>query len=141
MAVIRNRDECSLTTRGGGFRTIPLLERSGPSLGIDLACDVTAAQVQDDVLIDTPPGSSAVMADTAQSGPITAAMAKADAWVCVGSDRGYPFPHRLEDARETYTQKGRCKVGWIVSRGGRESWDVWLEVSIGLVKLIRQVNA
>ncbi len=31
---------------------------------------------------------------------------------------------------------GRCKVGWIVSRGGRESWDVWLEVSTGLVKLI-----
>jgi len=27
--------------------------------------------VQDDVLIDMPPGSNAVMADTAQSGPIT----------------------------------------------------------------------
>jgi hypothetical protein len=65
---------------------------------------------------------------------ITAAMAKADARVCVGSDRCYAFPDRLEDARETWTPKGRCKVGWIVSRGGRESWDVWLEVSTGLVK-------
>ncbi len=72
---------------------------------------------------------------------IAAAMAKADRRVCVGSDRCYAFPDRLQDARETCTPKGRCKVGWIVSRGGRESWDVWLEVSTGLVKLIRQVNA
>jgi hypothetical protein len=72
---------------------------------------------------------------------ITAAMTKADARVCVGSDRCYAFPHRLEDARETCTPKGRCRVGWIVSRGGRESWNVWLEVSTGLVKLVRQVKA
>jgi hypothetical protein len=71
---------------------------------------------------------------------ITAAMAKADARVCVGSDRCYAFPDRLGDARETCTPKGRCKVGWIVSRGGRESWGVWLEVSTGLVKLIPQAN-
>jgi hypothetical protein len=55
---------------------------------------------------------------------ITAAMAKADARVCVGSDRCYAFPDRLEDARASCTPKGRCKVGWIVSRGGRESHDV-----------------
>jgi hypothetical protein len=60
--------------------------------------------------------------------------------VFCGSDRSYPFPHRLEDARATCTPKGRCKVGWIVSRGGRESHDVWLEVATGLVKLIRQVD-
>jgi len=71
---------------------------------------------------------------------ITAAMAKADARVCVGSDRCYAFPHRLDDARETCTPKGRCKVGWIVSKGGRESWNVWLEVSTGLVKLIAQTD-
>jgi hypothetical protein len=52
---------------------------------------------------------------------IAAAMAKADARVCVGSDRFYAFPDWLEDARQTCTPKGRCKVGWIVSRGGRES--------------------
>ena len=46
-----------------------------------------------------------------------------------------------EDARATCTPKGRCKVGWIVSKGGRESFDVWLEVSTGLVKLIRQAEA
>jgi hypothetical protein len=72
---------------------------------------------------------------------ITAAMAKADRRVCVGSDRCFALPHRLEDARETCTAKGRCTVGWIVSKGGRESWDVWLEVSTGLVKLIAQADA
>ena len=76
---------------------------------------------------------------------IAEAMAKADARVCVGSDRCYPFPHPLEHARETCTPKGRCKVGGtrrvIVSKGERESWDGWLEVSTGLVKLISQANA
>jgi hypothetical protein len=72
---------------------------------------------------------------------IVAAMAKADARVCVGNARCYAFPDHLEDARETCAAKGRCKVGWIVSRGGRESRDVWLEVSTGQVKLIAQVNA
>jgi hypothetical protein len=72
---------------------------------------------------------------------ITAAMAKAEARVCVQSDRCYAFPHPLEDALASCTPKGRCNVGWIVSRGGRESWDVWLEVHTGLVKLIRQANA
>ena len=72
---------------------------------------------------------------------ITTAMAKADARVCVGSDRCYAFPDPLEHARETCTPKGRCKVGWIVSKGGRESWNVWLEVSTGLVKVIRRVDA
>jgi hypothetical protein len=72
---------------------------------------------------------------------IAAAMAKADRRVCVGSDRCYAFPDRLQDARERCTPKGRCRVGWIVTRSGRESWDVWLDVRTGLVKLIRQVNA
>jgi hypothetical protein len=72
---------------------------------------------------------------------ITVAMAKADARVCVGSDRCYAFPDRLDDVRASCTPKGRCKVGWIVSKGGRESWNVWLEVSTGLVKLIARVDA
>ena len=76
---------------------------------------------------------------------ITAAMAKADKRVCVGADRCFALPHGLEDARASCTPKGRCKVGGtrrvIVSRGGRESHDVWLEVSTGLVKLIRQAEA
>jgi hypothetical protein len=49
---------------------------------------------------------------------IVAAMAKANARVCVGSDRCFAFPDRLEDARQTCTLKGRCKVGWIVVRKG-----------------------
>jgi hypothetical protein len=72
---------------------------------------------------------------------ITAAMAKADRHVCVGSDRSFALPDRLQHAHGTCTPKGRCKVGWIVSKGGRESFDVWPEVSTGLVKLIRQAEA
>ena len=74
-------------------------------------------------------------------GLIAAAMAKAAARACTGSDCCYAFPDRLQDVRQSCTPKGRCKVGWIVSRGGRESWDVWLEVSTGLVKLIAQTHA
>ena len=44
-------------------------------------------------------------------------MEKADARVCVGYARFYSFPDWLEDARQSCTPKGRCKVGWIVSRG------------------------
>jgi hypothetical protein len=72
---------------------------------------------------------------------ITAAMAKAEARVCIGSARCYAFPHRLEDALASCTPKGRCKVGWMVTKGGRESFDVWLEVGTGLVKLVRQAEA
>jgi hypothetical protein len=72
---------------------------------------------------------------------IESAMAKADKRVCVGSDRCFALPHRLEDARANCTAKGRCKVGWIVSRGGRESVDGWLEVATGLVKRVAQAEA
>ena len=72
---------------------------------------------------------------------IATAMTKADARVCVGSDRCFAFPDLLVDARQTCTPKGRCKVGWMVSRGGRESFDVWREVSTGLVKLVPKANA
>jgi hypothetical protein len=72
---------------------------------------------------------------------ITTAMAKADARVCVGSDCCYAFPDPLEHAIQTCTLMGRCKVVWIVSKGGRESWDVWLKVSTRLVKLIARVDA
>jgi hypothetical protein len=50
---------------------------------------------------------------------ITAAMAKADKRVCVGADRCFASLHRLEDARESCTPKGRCKVGWVVGAVGR----------------------
>ena len=66
---------------------------------------------------------------------------KADARVCVGSDRCYALPHWLEDARGTCTPKGQCKVGWILRMSGHESWDVWLEVRTGLVKLVPQTDA
>jgi hypothetical protein len=56
---------------------------------------------------------------------ITAAMAKAEARVCLGHENAVTH----------------SRIGWIVSKGGRESWDVWLEVATGLVKLIPQANA
>jgi hypothetical protein len=72
---------------------------------------------------------------------IEAVMVKADARVCVpGDNRCYPFPSNVAAARATCTPKGRCKVGWVVRKSGRESWDVWLEVSPGLVKLVPQSN-
>ena len=75
---------------------------------------------------------------------ITAAMAKADARVCVGNARCFALPHLLQEARASCTPKGRCTVGGtrrvFVSKGGRESFGVWLEVRTGLVKLIRQTD-
>ena len=73
---------------------------------------------------------------------IAAAMAKADARLCApGDNRCYAFAYGLAGARATCTTKGRCKVGWVVRDTGREAWDVWLEVSTGLVKLVPQVIA
>ena len=72
---------------------------------------------------------------------ITAAMAKADTRVCAGADRCYAFADPLYEARQTCTPKGRCNVGWIIRASGRESRDVWLEVSTGLVKLIAWTHA
>jgi hypothetical protein len=73
---------------------------------------------------------------------ISAAMTKADTRTCSpGDQRCYAFPYPAEEARKLCTPKGRCKVGWVVRAGGREAWDVWLEVSTGLVKLIRQTDA
>jgi len=34
-----------------------------------------------------------------------------------------------------------CRVGAIISKGGRQAHDVWLEVSTGLVKLRAQTKA
>ena len=76
---------------------------------------------------------------------IAAAMAKADARVSVGSDRCFAFPtcsRRLVRAarrRGAARSAGTRRV--IVGRGRRESRDVWLEVSTGLVTLIAQVDA
>jgi hypothetical protein len=72
---------------------------------------------------------------------IAEALARAEKVACrPGDDRCYPLPYSAQEAQKTCTPKGRCKVGWIVSRGGREGWHVWLEVRTGLVKLIRQTD-
>jgi hypothetical protein len=48
------------------------------------------------------------------------------------------FPDPLEEARQTCTPKVRCLIGWIVSNGGRDSWDVWLDVKTGARRLRRR---
>ena len=73
---------------------------------------------------------------------IETAMSKAEGRTGVaGDNRCYAFAYDLVGARASCTTKGRCKVGWVVRDTGRQAWDVWLEVSTGLVKLIRQVEA
>jgi hypothetical protein len=60
---------------------------------------------------------------------IADAMSRAEKAACAPADpRCYAFPDPLEEARQTCTPKGRCCIGWIVSNGGRDSWDVWLDV-------------
>jgi len=72
---------------------------------------------------------------------IETAMVKAERQACTGSDRCYALPSDVDTARARCTAKGRCRVGLVVSKGGRESFDVWLEVATGLVKLIAQTKA
>ena len=57
-----------------------------------------------------------------------------------GDGRCHALPDSGEVARVSCTPKGRCKVGWIVSKGGRESWDVWLDLHTGEGRLRRQVD-
>src|SRR5829696_7666964 len=96
----------------------------GTVVGIDQAIAVIlTAEAILPIARPLPPNASRVAVGTVAASPglmaapelteamITAAMAKADARVCVGSDRCYAFPDRLEDARQTCTPKGRCKVG------------------------------
>jgi hypothetical protein len=52
-----------------------------------------------------------------------------------GNPRCFALPDPVHETRKTCTAKGRCKIGWIVSQGGRELWGVWLEVRLGLIKL------
>jgi len=71
---------------------------------------------------------------------IAAAMAKAEVRACTGSDRCYTLPSDADTARARCTPEERCRVGLVVAKGGRESFDSWLEVSTGLVKLIAQTG-
>ena len=65
-------------------------------------------------------------------------MGRAEKVACApNDDRCYPFPDPVDDARKTCTPKGRCKVGFIVARSGREAWDVWLDVHTGEGRLKR----
>ena len=70
---------------------------------------------------------------------IAEAMARAERVACrPGEGRCYALPDPVEHARASCTPKGRCKVGWIISHGGRESWDGWLDIETGEGRLRRQ---
>ena len=70
---------------------------------------------------------------------ISEAMARAEKAACApGDSRCYAFPDPLAEARASCTPKGRCLIGWIVSNGGRDSWDVWLDVNTGEGRLRRR---
>jgi hypothetical protein len=71
---------------------------------------------------------------------IAAAMAKAESRACTGSDRRYALPSDVESARSRCTPKWRCRIGLIVGKGERESFDVWLEVATSVIKLIPQAH-
>jgi len=63
---------------------------------------------------------------------IDADMARAEKVACVpGDHRCYAFPDPLEEARQSCTPKGRCKIDWIVAEGGQMSYDAWLDVLTG----------
>jgi hypothetical protein len=70
---------------------------------------------------------------------IAAAMARAK-WVACspGNDRCYAFPDPIAEARASCTAKGRCRIGWILANGGRDSSDIWLDVHTGEGRLRRQ---
>src|SRR5215217_4978569 len=54
---------------------------------------------------------------------IATAMAKAEERICVGSDRCYALASDVESAAARCTSEGRCRVGAIISKGGREAHD------------------
>jgi hypothetical protein len=72
---------------------------------------------------------------------IREALARAEKAACApGDSRCYASPDPLEDARQSCTPKGRCCIGWIVSNGGRDSWDVWLDIHTGEGRLRRRTR-
>jgi hypothetical protein len=72
---------------------------------------------------------------------IAEAMPRAEKVACRPSeDRCYALPDLVEAARASCTPKGQCKIGWIISNGGRESFDVWLDLETGEGRLRRQVD-
>jgi hypothetical protein len=79
------------------------------------------------------------VADGLTAEAIAAAMARAERVACApGDPRCSPFPDPVADARTTCTPQGRCLIGWIVANGGRDSWDVWLDVRTGEGRLRKQ---
>ena len=76
---------------------------------------------------------------------IAEAMTRAENVACgSGHTRCLALPDPVDEARKTCTPKGRCLIGGtrgvIVSNGGRDSWDVWLDRHTGEKRLRRQTR-
>lgn len=46
-------------------------------------------------------------------------------------NRCYDFADSSQDAKVSCTPKGRFKIGWICANGGRDYWDIWLDLNTG----------
>jgi hypothetical protein len=57
-----------------------------------------------------------------------------------GDDRCYSFRGRIEDVQASWMPQGRRRFGWILANGGRENWDVWLDLHSGEGRLRRQLR-
>ena len=76
---------------------------------------------------------------------IAEAMVRAEKVACrPGDGRCSALPDSVADARAMCTPQGRCKSGGtrrvIVSHGGRESWNVWLDRHTGKGRLRCQLD-
>jgi hypothetical protein len=66
------------------------------------------------------------------------AMIWAEKLACRGDGRCFAMPHILPDALASYTPQGWCTVGSIVTNGGRDAYDVWLDLHTGEGRLRRR---
>ena len=70
---------------------------------------------------------------------IAEAMARAEKVACrPGEGRCFALADAVAVVRATCAPKAFCRLGWIISKGGRESWDVWLDVHTGEGRLRRK---
>jgi hypothetical protein len=72
---------------------------------------------------------------------IAEAMARAEKVACSpGHGRCFALPDPVVEARKSCSPKGWCLIGWIVAEGGRESYDVWLDLHTGEGRLRRRTE-
>jgi hypothetical protein len=67
------------------------------------------------------------------------ALRRAEREACAPSDpRCYGFPYTVEDALDSMTPDGWCRIGWVAGRGGRDTWEAWFHVDAGAVRTAQE---